>query len=832
MFLTDAQLKSEILRCEYCEQKPCKIACPVDCSPADFIMAAKTGFPNDFVRAAAVIFAYNPLGGVCGSVCPDYHCMKSCVHKNFDRPVNIPAVQAAIVEKAKRILKRKKNKKSQFADAGNFGFKKPDLNGKKIAIIGAGPSGLSAASVLAQLGYVVDIFEKSNAAGGVCNLIPENRMNKKILKTDIEFLLTLGCMKIHYNKKILTADISEIEKNYDSVLISTGLEKPAELNLKGEDKTINWYDFLENTKNYKIRNKKVTVVGGGAVAVDCAVKAELSGAESVEIICLEKPCEMPLTGAERQLIIEHKINVVNRIRIKKFIVEKNKLKKIRLERVTLPPGLKFHPADVVTEKNSDSYTCSCDFVIIAIGSYSDIKNKIKKSRKVFFSGDVINGAKTVVESVASGKNAAMKIHNFLGNRKIPQFKKDFKSTVSLSGYTKTPVPLDTMFWNRKIISPFILSASPATDGYEQMKTAYEHGWAGGIMKTAFDNVPVHIPSEYMFVIDDNTYGNCDNVSEHPLDKVCKEIEKLVVEFPDRLTLASTGGPVTGNSQADKKIWQSNTKKLEDSGAMGIEYSLSCPQGGDGTKGDIVSQNAGLTAEIIDWVMEISNPGIPKLFKLTAAVTSIYPIIEAVKKIFFEKYPGKQAGITLANSFPGLAFRKGSKSKWEEGIVIGLSGEGITSISNLTLANVSKMGMVVSGNGGPMDYKAAANFLALGVKTVQFCTVVMKYGYGIIDELNSGLSGLMKERGFKSVEQLIGSALPNPVTAFAELSPARKVSGVIRELCMHCGNCTRCPYLAITLNKNKIPFIDESKCIGCSLCVQKCFSGALIMTERT
>ena len=164
-------------------------------------------------------------------------------------------------------------------------------------------------------------------------------------------------------------------------------------------------------------------------------------------------------------------------------------------------------------------------------------------------------------------------------------------------------------------------------------------------------------------------------------------------------------------------------------------------------------------------------------------------------------------------------------------MIGLSGEGVIPISNLTLASVSKLGIVVSGNGGPMDYKSAADFLALGAETVQFCTAVMKYGYGIIDELHSGLSYMMKERGLKSVKELIGRALPNPVTGFTDLTSLKRISDVNKNLCEHCGNCTRCPYQAIRLNRKKVPVTDASKCIGCSICVQKCFSGALFMRDR-
>ena len=263
--------------------------------------------------------------------------------------------------------------------------------------------------------------------------------------------------------------------------------------------------------------------------------------------------------------------------------------------------------------------------------------------------------------------------------------------------------------------------------------------------------------------------------------------------------------------------------------MGIEYSLSCPQGGDGTHGDIVAQNAELTAKIIDWVMDISNPAISKLFKLTGAVTAIYPIISTVKAVL-DKYPGKKAGITLANTFPCLGFRPNEGADWDEGVIVGMSGEGVLPISYLSLARACNLGVTVSGNGGAMNYLDAANFLALGASTVQFCTIAEKYGYGIIDELKLGLSHLLEAKGLKSVSDLIGIAQPQPITDFMDLPPKSKSSALERELCVHCGNCTRCPYLAITLDEDLLPVIDKDKCVGCSLCTKLCFAGALHMAE--
>lgn len=813
--LSDAQLKAEISKCEYCEEKPCKNACPVDCSPADFIMAVKRGLPQDYTRAASVIMGSNPLGGVCGYVCPDYHCMKACVYRTFNNAVEIPKVQATIVQKAKELKKMPE-------------FILPELNGKKIAVIGSGPAGLGAAAVLAQKGYEVDIFDKNEKPGGMCLLIPDIRLDKKVLQTDIEFLMGLGRIFMFLNCKIDNPE--KLLYGHDAVIISTGLDKEIILNIKGNEFAYGWTEFLENQKKINLQNLSVAVIGGGAVAVDCAITAKLRKAVQVEMFCLEKPDEMPLTDYERNLIIKYGIEVSGRTKVDSIIgLSKKRIKSIITSKVILPAVKKFHPSLMKEDKNSNPRKRKFDVIVFAVGSKSSLKTEKKKG--IFYSGDIKNGATTVVESVASGKNTALEVDTYIKNLPKPKIKNRVKSFEILQGRNDIPVPIDSEFFGRKISSPLLLSAAPPTDGYEQMKKAYDAGWSGGVMKTAFDNVPIHIPSEYMFAITKSTYGNCDNVSGHSLDRVCREIERLVAEFPDRLTLASTGGPVTGNDEEDKKVWQLNTRKLENAGAMGIEYSLSCPQGGDGTKGDIVSQDAELTAKIIEWIMSEGDGDIPKLFKLTAAVTSIHPIITAIKDVF-EKYPGKKCGVTLANTFPGVTLRKGEKENWDEGIVIGLSGEGVIPISNFTLAKVSSLGVTVSGNGGPMDYKSAADFLALGAKTVQFCTAVMKYGYHIIDDLHSGLSYLLKEKDFKSVNELIGCALPNPVTDFMDLTPAKKISDVNKDLCEHCGNCTRCPYLAITLNKKLIPETDASKCIGCSICVQKCFAGALYMRDRT
>lgn len=811
--LTDAQLRAELNRCEYCEEKPCKEACPADCSPADFIMAARVGEKSDFRRAGAMIMGSNPLGWVCGVVCPDYFCMKACSRRTFDSPINIPAVQASVMKRA--------------YDAGLRSFPAPAPNGKRVAVIGSGPAGLGAATVLAQRGYKVTVFERRERLGGMMHLIPDFRLDKRVVRRDIEFLKGLGALEFVKNKAMNRPE--ELLATYRAVIVCAGLEDPLRLEIPGEEYALSWQEYLECQRKISVANRKVAVLGGGAVAVDCATTAKKRGALSVELVYRRKQENMPLTAYEREMLLEQAIDVSTCSKPLEIVHQGKRVRGLRLARMMLPEGKEPRPENFVLNKKESPVFREFDVVISAIGSRP--KLPLKKAPGIFYAGDMVLGSATVVEAVATGKNAALEAETYIAGRKRPRIERPAKSRVILAGLNLCPVPLETDFFGRKIRSPFLLSAAPHTDGYAQMRKAYEAGWSGGVMKTSFDNVPIHIPAEYMTVFGPSTYGNCDNVSGHPLDRVCRELEQLVKEFPDRLTLASTGGPVTGHDEQDKAVWQSNTRKLESAGAMGVEYSLSCPQGGDGTEGDIVSQNAELAAKIIDWVMDASADDSPKLFKLTAAVTSIVPIIKRIQKVF-ARYPNKKAGVTLANSFPSLTFRKAEGRRWEEGVIVGMSGEGVLPISNLTLAKVSSTGIAVSGNGGPMNYKAAANFLALGAKTVQFCTIVMKYGLGIVDELHSGLSFLMEERGFKSVKELIGSALPNPITDFMALSARKKLPTVMADLCEHCGNCTRCPYQAIALNGKKVPVFDATLCIGCSLCAQKCFAGAISMRPRT
>jgi dihydropyrimidine dehydrogenase (NAD+) subunit PreA len=823
--LTDAQLKAEMARCLYCEEKPCQVACPADCSPADFIMAVRSGAPSDFRRAAAMIMAANPLGGVCGSVCPDTHCMRGCARAGLDRPIDIPAVQATIVARAREL-------------GVMPAFGEPPTNGRRVAVVGAGPAGIGAAAVLAREGCRVEVLEAGTRVGGMAGLIPGFRLDREVLEADLAFVEALGTVAFRTLRPVPDPN-ALLDEGYDAVIVATGLAEPVSLGVPGEEAAVRALELLRESSGVRLAGANVAVVGGGAVAADCAEIAMRAGARRVEMLALEAIAELPLTASELDGLIAAGVEITGRTRVTEIVAKPGGIAGLRVRRVALPPGESFHPSRVAEVPGTDQLRPDFDAVVIAVGSRARAIEAV--SPRVVLAGDVEHGPTTVVEAVAAGKNAALQALRVLGGRTdsadpqpgrgVPGLTPRVKSAVVLGRLDCLPVPLDAEFFGVPIASPFLLSAAPPTDGYEPVRRAYEAGWAGAVLKTAFAGVPIHVPAGYMFTFSDRTFGNCDNVSAHALDRVCREVERLRREYPDRLTLASTGGPVTGDVEADARVWRSNTRRLEAAGVCGIEYSLSCPQGGDGTRGDIVSQDAELTAMIVEWVLRAADPGVPKLFKLTAAVTSIRPIVAAIREVF-RRYPSSRAGVTLANTFPTLAFRPAQGRGWDEGVVVGMSGEGVAPISNLTLANVSRLGVVVSGNGGSMDYRSAAAFLALGARTVQFCSVVMKYGVGIVGELHSGLSFLLEARGLRSVSELIGVALPEPVTPFDRLPATKAVSDADRSLCIHCGNCTRCPYLAIALDLERIPVTDPARCVGCGFCAQHCPSGALAMRSRS
>lgn len=388
LYLTDAQLKSELSHCLQCKGKPCMKACPSNCSPADFITLAKNGTPQDYEKAARNILKSNPLGEMCGLTCPaDRFCMKVCVRQNLDNPVKISAVQATILKKARGMPMAAPHPVAQ--------------NGMNVAVVGAGPAGMAATAVLARKGYSITVLEASSEIGGAAKLIPDERLPLDVIKKDWDFIKSFGDIRLLKNTYVANpADL--LKDGYDGVIYAVGTQKPTVMGIEGENLTIPFKAYLSTPEDY-VTDGNVAVLGGGAVATDCAVTAAKQGALSVEMFVRRRIADMSLTGEDRQRLLDNYIDITSMTRVKKIIREGDMLTLLTCK--TRFNGKKLEDIPDTTIPRPDF-----KYVVMAVGAHADPK---KQMERVIYAGDCDHGGSTVVEAVASGKNAAYQLHTVL-----------------------------------------------------------------------------------------------------------------------------------------------------------------------------------------------------------------------------------------------------------------------------------------------------------------------------------------------------------------------------------------------------------------------------------
>lgn len=389
LYLTDAQLKSELSHCLQCKGKPCMKACPSNCSPADFIALAKNGTVQDIKKAALNILKSNPLGEMCGLTCPaDRFCMKVCLRQNLDNPVKIPAVQATILKKAREI------RPHEYPPS-------VEPNGKNIAVVGAGPAGMAAVAVLARKGYSVTVLEASGEIGGAAKLIPDERLPLEVIKKDWEFIKSFGDIRLLKNTYVANpADL--LKDGYDGVIYAVGTQKPTVMGIEGENFAIPFKAYLSSPDDYATKGN-VAVLGGGAVAADCAVTAAHLGAQNVEMFVRRRIADMTLTGEDRQRLLDNYIDITGMTRVKKIIRTGNTFTLYTCK--TRFNGKKLEDIPDTTVPRPD-FT----YVVMAVGAHADPK---MQTERVLYAGDCDHGGSTVVEAVASGKNAAERLHTTL-----------------------------------------------------------------------------------------------------------------------------------------------------------------------------------------------------------------------------------------------------------------------------------------------------------------------------------------------------------------------------------------------------------------------------------
>ena len=434
---TEEMAVEEAQRCLNCKNKPCMGGCPVNVKIPEFIALIAEG---KFEEAYLKISETSTLPAVCGRVCPqESQCEKYCVRGIKGEPVAIGRLERFAADWYMKNVKAE--------------VKKPEPNGKKVAIIGAGPSGLTCAGDLAKLGYEVSVFEAFHTAGGVLMYgIPEFRLPKSIVQTEINKLKELG-VEIHTDMvigKVLSVDELLNEEGFDAAFIGTGAGLPSFMNIEGEslNGVYSANEFLTRInlmKAYRFpeydtpiyMGKNVVVVGGGNVAMDAARSAKRMGAENVSIVYRRSEEEMPARREEIHHAKEEGIDfkvLCNPVRI--IGTEDGWAEKVECVRMELgepDESGRRRPSAV----EGSEFTVDAEVVIIAIGQSPNplirettpdletnkrgcivAKNEAGETSKegVWAGGDAVTGAATVILAMGAGKSAAQAIDEYLKSK--------------------------------------------------------------------------------------------------------------------------------------------------------------------------------------------------------------------------------------------------------------------------------------------------------------------------------------------------------------------------------------------------------------------------------
>ncbi len=366
----------ELSRCLGCKAKPCYNACPAGVSPYEFIKYAKEG---DFISAAKVILDKNPLAQTCGLICPDYYCQKACIRKKIDKSIEIPCLQALIMQKA-----------------GLSKIDIPKFNGKTIAVIGAGPAGIGAIYQLILNGYKVELFEKSDQVGGAMNLIPEARLPKNVVNAEISRIIDNDRVKIHLETNL--EDIYSLKDKYHNIIVAIGQNIHRNLGINGEDLSIQYDEYLSDTTKYK--PLKVGVVGGGEVAFDCVASLVNNGCENVEMFVRRNISDMRISQKDFEYLENNKVKVNYLASLQEITPNKGKLN-LKIIKNSIDENNKAKPI-VGSEYVQNDY----DMIITALGSYYKKEDLFDN---IYMAGDMLGNNGTVVSALASGINVAKKM---------------------------------------------------------------------------------------------------------------------------------------------------------------------------------------------------------------------------------------------------------------------------------------------------------------------------------------------------------------------------------------------------------------------------------------
>ena len=433
---------------------PCKSTCPAHIAVQGYIRLAAQG---KYQEALDLIKKENPFPAVCGRICP-HACESECTRGEIDQPIAIDEIKKFIADQELR------------ADVRFVPKKRHNYSDKKIAIVGAGPAGLSCAYYLALDGYSVTVFERQEKLGGMLMLgIPSFRLEKDVVSAEIDILREMGVSfktGVEVGKDVTLDELRA--QGYKGFYLAIGAQAGRKLGIEGEDAAgvIAGVDFLRNVNlgNDAKLSGNVVVIGGGNVAIDVARTAVRENADAVGMYCLESEKEMPALPDEIEEARSENIRMNNGWGPKRIVVENGRVTGVEFKKC-LSVFDKDHRFSPKYDENN-VITVPADYVLLSVGQSIEWGKLLDGSKvelgrgnaakadgftyqtaqpDVFVGGDVFTGPKFAIDAIAAGKQGAISLHRFVQPGQDLQFGRDRreyraldKASLVISDYDNTP----------------------------------------------------------------------------------------------------------------------------------------------------------------------------------------------------------------------------------------------------------------------------------------------------------------------------------------------------------------------------------------------------------